>query len=133
MLLRMYVPSNDTAGKSTDTEEVERQLYLENSSGAVFTPPEIEVLVGGKRKGGTRNKKRSKKTATNNNNCCGGVRTYHTPLGNGEERRECLKRVALEEMKSRVRKLPHPNPEVDEYKEGFYLLVRKPEVVDRYQ
>ena len=63
--------------------------------------------------------------------CCGGARTYHTPLGNVEERRECLKRVALEEMKSRVRKLPHPNPEVDEYKEGFYLLVRKPEVVDR--
>ena len=57
--------------------------------------------------------------------CCGGARTYV------EERRECLKRVALEEMKSRVRKLPHPNPEVDEYKEGFYLLVRKPEVVDR--
>ena len=52
-------------------------------------------------------------------------------MGNVEERRECLKRVALEEMKSRVRKLPHPNPEVDEYKEGFYLLVRKPEVVDR--
>ena len=65
---------------STDTEEVERQLYLENSSGAVFTPPEIDVLVGGKSKGGTRNKKRSKKTATNNNNCCGGVRTYHTPF-----------------------------------------------------
>ena len=46
------VPSNDSAGKSTDTEEVERQLYLENSSGAVFTPPEIDVLVGGKCKGG---------------------------------------------------------------------------------
>ena len=51
--------------------------------------------------------------------CCGGARTYHTPLGNVEERRECLKRVALEEMKSRVRKLPHPNPEVDEYKGGI--------------
>jgi len=35
--------------------------------------------------------------------------------------------LALEEMKM----VPHP--EVDEYKEGFYLLVRKPEVVDRYQ
>jgi len=88
------------------------------------------MLVGGKRKRGSKASRRKKKSKKRNNNCRGGTRTYHTSLGNGEERRECLKRVALEEMKSRVCKLPHPNPEVDEYKEGFYLLVRKPEVVD---
>ena len=93
------------------------------------------MLVGGKRKRGSkasRRKNERRHRATKNYKVDGGARTYHTPLGNGEERRECLKRVALEEMKSRVCKLPHSNPEVlDEYKEGFYLLVRKPEVVDR--
>ena len=64
------LPSNDT-NKSTDTEEVERQLYLENSSGAVFSPPEIDVLVGGKRKGGSKasrrkNKRRQKRIAAKN-------------------------------------------------------------------
>ena len=46
---KIILPSNAT-DKSTDTEEVERQLYLENSSGAVFSPPEIDVLVGGSAK-----------------------------------------------------------------------------------
>ena len=46
---KIILPSNAT-DKSTDTEEVKRQLYLENSSGAVFTPPEIDVLVGGSAK-----------------------------------------------------------------------------------
>jgi len=100
-------------------------------SGSLDSPPEVEMLVGGKRKEGSKPTRRKKKSKKRNDNCRGGARTYHTPLGIGEERRECLKRVALEEMKSRVRKLPHPNPEVDEYKEGFYLLVRKPEVADR--
>ena len=38
------LPSNDT-NKSTGTEEVERQLYLENSSGAVFTPLKLMCLL----------------------------------------------------------------------------------------
>ena len=85
------LPSNAT-NQSTDTEEVEGSLNPD-SSGAIGTPPELKVVrtVGGKCKGGTRNKKRSKKTGTKyNNNCCGGARMYHTPLGNGEERRGML-------------------------------------------
>ena len=42
-------PSNDI-GKSADTEVVEGSLYPDD--GAVVPPTEIEVLVGGKRKGG---------------------------------------------------------------------------------
>ena len=61
-------PSNDT-NKSTDTEGVERQPQLENSSGAVFSPPEIDVLVGGKRKGKkVRNKRVKKKNKSKNDN-----------------------------------------------------------------
>ena len=89
------LPSNDT-NQSTDTEEVEGSLNPD-SSGAIGTPPELKVVrTGGrKRKGGARKRRNSKKTATKNNNCRGGARTYHTPLGNGEERRECLERVLL--------------------------------------
>ena len=61
-MLRFY----QACRKSTDTEGVERQLYLENSSGAVFNPLEIDVdvLVGGKCKGGTRNKRGAQPTTT---------------------------------------------------------------------
>jgi len=94
-------------------------------SGSLVSPPEVEMLVGGKRKRGSkasrRKNKRRQKTATKNYKVDGGARVVHTPLGNGEVRRECLKRVALEEMKSRVRKLPHPNPEVDEYKDFLFV------------
>ena len=108
--------SNDGVERSLygSNDGVERSLYPD-SSGPMGTPPELKVVrAGRKRKGGTRNKKRSKKTATNNNNCRGGARIVDTPLGNGEEQRECLKRallnlLALEEMK-RVRNLSLPFP-----------------------
>ena len=108
------LPSNAT-NQSTDTEEVEGSLNPD-SSGAIGTPPELKVVrTGGrKRKGGARKRRNSKKTATKNNNCRGGARTYHTPLGNGEERRECFKRalsnlLSPEEMK-RVHDLSLPFP-----------------------
>ena len=90
-------PSNDT-NKSTDTEGVELSSY-HDSSGAIDSPPEVEMLVGGKRKRGSkatrRKNKRRHKTAIKNNNCRGGARIVDTPLGNGEEQRECLKRALL--------------------------------------
>ena len=74
------------------------------------------MLVGGKRKGKKvrKYKRVKKKNKTKNDNCLGGARTYHTPLGNGEERRECFKRSLLnilspEEMK-RVHDLSLPFP-----------------------
>ena len=57
------LPSNDT-DKSTDTEGVELSSYPD-SSGSIDSPPEVEMLVGGKRKGGSKasrcKKKRKKK------------------------------------------------------------------------
>ena len=96
---------SDNIGKSTNTEGVESLVYPEdNSFGASVTPPEVEMLAGGKRKGGTRNKKKSKKSKSNNGKVHGGCRVLVTPLGSGEELRECLKRALLkllvpEEMK----------------------------------
>jgi len=46
------LPSNDTS-KSTDTEGVELSSYPD-SSGAIDSPPEVEMLVGGKRKRGSK-------------------------------------------------------------------------------
>lgn len=40
-------------------------------------------------------RRRARRVNPKNDNCHGGARTYHTPLGNGEERRECLERVLL--------------------------------------
>ena len=84
-----------------------------HDSGSLVAPPKVkDVLTGGKRKGGskpTRRKKKRQKSKSKNDNCLGGARVVHTPLGKGEERRECLKHAvfnlfAPEEMK-RVCKL----------------------------
>jgi len=103
------LPSNDTS-KSTDTEGVELSVYPD--SGSFDSPPEVEMLVGGKRKRGSKASRRKNKRrhrATKNYKVDGGARVVHTPLGNGEVRRECLKHTvfnlfAPEEMK-RVRDL----------------------------
>ena len=88
-----WQPSNDTS-KSTDTEGVEL-----SDSGALVAPPKVkDVLTGGKRKEGskpTRRKKKRQKSKSKNDNCRGGARIVDTPLGNGEEQRECLKRALL--------------------------------------
>ena len=89
------LPSN--TGKSTDTEGVERQLYLEDSSGAVFTPPEIDVLVGGKRKGRkVRNKRVKKKNKSKNDKVHGGCRVIST-APNKDKQRDCMK-TAVESL-----------------------------------
>ena len=91
------LPSNGNTSKSTDTEGVERQLYLEDSSGAVFTPPEIDVLVGGKRKGRkVRNKRVKKKNKSKNDKVHGGCRVIST-APNKDKQRDCMK-TAVESL-----------------------------------
>ena len=63
-----------------------------------MVPPKLKCLLGEaqeKSKPNRRKNKRHQKTATKNNNCLGGARIVDTPLGNGEEQRECLKRALL--------------------------------------
>ena len=67
-------PSDDI-GKSVDTEGVSQGLSYPDSTGAAVTPPEVDSLVCGKRKGEkSRTRKKSKKVKSNNHNVKGGCR-----------------------------------------------------------
>jgi hypothetical protein len=67
-------------------------MYPED--GALVTPTEIEVLVGGKRTGGkSRTRKKRKKVRSNNHNVKGGCRVVNTPLTNEPEQRDCMERA----------------------------------------
>ena len=90
------LPSNDT-DKSTDTEGVELSSYPD-SSGATDSPPKVkDVLTGGKRKGGSKasRRKNKRRRETKNYKVDGGATVVHTPLGNEEVRRECLKHAVF--------------------------------------
>ena len=65
------LPSNDTS-KFTDTEGVELSSYPD-SSGSIDSPPEVDMLVGGKRKEGSKPTRRKKKSKKRNDNCRGGA------------------------------------------------------------
>ena len=86
-------PSNDI-GKSIDAEGVSQGLSYPDSTGAAVTPPEVDSLVGGKRKSGkSRKRKKSKRAKSNNHNVIGGCRVVITPLTNELEKRDCMKRA----------------------------------------
>ena len=86
-------PSNDI-GKSADSEGVVQCLLYPDSTGAAVTPPEVDSLVGGKRKSGkSRNRKKRKKVRSNNHNVKGGCRVVNTPLTNEPEQRDCMERA----------------------------------------
>ena len=96
MSKRSANPSEYDNDKSADSEGVEGQSYPED--GAVVTPAEIEVLVGGKlvgskRKQRTRKRTKKKKNKINNGKVQGGCRVVNTPLTSELEQRDCMERA----------------------------------------